>query len=101
MGKIPTYVQPLGPDYPYQEILTDTVEVSAGATSAGAIPVLGPEGVLDPSLIPGGSGSVGPTGPTGPTGPSGIGTTPSGGFEIDDGTFLAGSSEFAFDDGAF
>jgi hypothetical protein len=80
MGKIPTYVQPLGPDYPYQEILTDTVEVSAGATSAGAIPTLGPEGLLDPSLIPGGIGGTGATGATGATGPSGSGTTVSGSF---------------------
>jgi hypothetical protein len=99
-GKIPTYIQPLGPHYPYQEILTDTVEVSTGLGSAGVIPVLGPDRQLDPSLIPGGSGGTGATGAIGPTGP--IGLSVSGSFALDDRTFLAPpSSAFAFDDGVF
>ena len=58
---------------------------SDGATSAGGVPLLGPDGKLDPSFLPtgstgsGGPGTTGPTGPQGPTGPAGSGGSGSGG----------------------
>lgn len=63
-----------------KEVLLSAVDVSAGAKDAGKLILIGPTGVLDPSLI---------------------GTLGGGAFNLDDGTFLAPSTTFVFDDGSF
>ncbi len=55
----------------WKEWRSSLVSVSSGPPDAGSIPMLGPTGQLDPSMIPGGASGSGATGPTGPTGATG------------------------------
>jgi hypothetical protein len=43
----------------WKEWRSKLVDVSTGASDAGAIPMLGPDGKIDPSMISGGSGGSG------------------------------------------
>src|SRR5208282_6457797 len=78
----------------WKEWRTYIVSVSSGPADAGSIPMLGPAGQLDPSMIPGGasgSGATGPTGPTGPAGADGV-TGPTGADGIDGATGATGAT---------
>jgi hypothetical protein len=67
------------PSNPWNQTELGGVDQSAGVADAGKLVLLGPGGLLDPTLI----GSV------------------SGTFDLDDGTFLSPTSSFTVDDGVF
>jgi hypothetical protein len=54
--KIPRRDQPY-PSGPYKETLVDAITSSSGAADASKVPVLGPDGLLDPSFGGGGGGA--------------------------------------------
>lgn len=80
MEKKVVQATPVGPGGPLKETLLSAVDVSSGLADAGKLVLVGAGGVIDPSLI----GSLG-----------------GGTFNLDDGTFLAPSTTFVFDDGSF
>ena len=81
--QVPTVTLPVTSG-PYQETLTNTVEVSAGVSDAGKLVITSADGKIDPSLVSGGAiEDTGPTGPQGAAGETGA-TGPVGGFLVND-----------------